>query len=76
MYIEKTTHELGKKHRVRFATSDSLEQIIILAGGATRISADEFLHEVKSAEKAIMEIISGWKMSNKMDVHMHVRFYF
>ena len=59
MYIEKTTHELGKKHRVRVATSDSLEQIIILAGGATRISADEFLHEVKSAEKAIMEIISG-----------------
>lgn len=59
MYIEKTTHELGKKHRVRVATSDSLEQIIILAGGATRISANEFLSEVKSAEKAIMEIISG-----------------
>ena len=58
MYIEKTTHELGKKHRVRVATSDSLEQIIILAGGATRISADEFLHEVKDAEKAIMDIIS------------------
>lgn len=59
MYIEKTTHELGKKHRVRVATSDNLEQIIILGNGATRISADEFLHEVKSAEKAIMEIISG-----------------
>ena len=59
MYIEKTTHELGKKHRVRVATSDNLEQIIILGNGATRISADEFLHEVKSAKKAIMEIISG-----------------
>lgn len=58
MYIEKTTHELGKKHRVRVATSDNLEQIIILGNGATRISADEFLHEVKDAEKAIMEIIS------------------
>lgn len=58
MYIEKTTHELGKKHRVRVATSDSLEQIIILGNGATRISANEFLSEVKSAEKAIMDIIS------------------
>lgn len=58
MYIEKTTHELGKKHRVRVATSDSLEQIIILGNGATRISADEFLQEIKNAEKAIMDIIS------------------
>ena len=59
MYIEKTTHELGKKHRVRVATSDSLEQIIILGNGAVRVSADEFYKEVKDAEKAIMEIISG-----------------
>ena len=29
MYIEKVTHEIGKKHRVRVATSDNLEQIII-----------------------------------------------
>ncbi len=57
MYIEKTSHELSKKHRVRVATSDSLEQIIILGGGATRISADEFLHEIKLAETAIMDII-------------------
>ncbi len=59
MFIEKTTHELGKKYRVRVATSDSLEQIIILGNGATRISADEFLREIKNAEKAILEIISN-----------------
>ncbi len=58
MYIEKTTHELGRKHRVRVATSDSLEQIIILGNGAVRVSAGEFYREVKEAEKAIMEIIS------------------
>ncbi|MBQ8301916.1 MAG: NYN domain-containing protein, partial [Clostridia bacterium] len=58
MYIEKTTHELGKKHRVRVATSDSIEQIIILGAGATRISANEFLQEIRLAEKAIMDIIS------------------
>ena len=33
-YIEKVTLELGKRHRVRVATSDALEQIIILAWGA------------------------------------------
>ncbi|MCH5210212.1 MAG: TetM/TetW/TetO/TetS family tetracycline resistance ribosomal protection protein [Oscillospiraceae bacterium] len=58
MYIEKTTHKLAGKHRVRVATSDSLEQIIILGSGAIRVSASEFLHEVKIAEKAIMDIIS------------------
>lgn len=58
MYIEKTTHELGKKHRVRVATSDNVEQIIILGSGATRVSAREFYDEIKQAEKAIMDIIS------------------
>lgn len=58
MYIEKTTHELGKKHRVRVATSDNVEQIIILGSGATRVSAREFHDEIKQAEKAIMDIIS------------------
>lgn len=48
MYIEKITHEIGKKHRVRVATSDNLEQIIILGNGATRLSANELLQEVNS----------------------------
>ena len=38
-YIEKVTLELGKRHRVRVATSDALEQIIILGHGALRVSA-------------------------------------
>lgn len=57
MYIEKVTHEIGKKHRVRVATSDNLEQIIILGNGAFRISASEFQKEVKSVEKAIRDFI-------------------
>ena len=59
MYIEKITHENGKKHRVRVATSDNLEQIIILGNGATRLSANELLQEVKLAEKTIMDIINS-----------------
>ncbi len=57
MFIEKTAHELGKKHRVRVATSDSVEQIIILGNGAVRVSASEFLAEVTEVENAIRKII-------------------
>ncbi len=57
-YIEKVTHELSKSHRVRVATSDGTEQIIILGNGAFRVSAAEFEDEVKRVETAIREIIS------------------
>lgn len=57
MYIEKVAHELGKDHRVRVATSDSVEQIIILGNGAVRVSATEFLAEVNEVEEAIRKII-------------------
>ena len=57
MYIEKTAHELGRKYRVRVATSDSVEQLIILGSGAVRISASEFLAEVTQAEKEMRRLI-------------------
>ncbi|MBQ8379128.1 MAG: TetM/TetW/TetO/TetS family tetracycline resistance ribosomal protection protein [Oscillospiraceae bacterium] len=56
-YIERVSHQLGKKHKVRVATSDGLEQIIILGNGAERVSAREFHEEVKLAEKSIREYI-------------------
>ena len=58
-YIEKAAHDLSKNHKVRVATSDNLEQIIILGSGAYRISAREFYEEVKSVEKAIRDFISN-----------------
>ena len=57
MYIEKVTHELSKHHRVRVATSDGLEQVIILGHGAERISAEHFRQEVDMTEKAIREFL-------------------
>lgn len=57
MYIEKTAHELGRSYRVRVATSDNVEQIIILGNGAVRVSATEFLAEVTEVENAIRKII-------------------
>lgn len=58
MYIEKVSHKLSKDCRVKVATSDGLEQIIILGAGALRVSATEFLEEVKRVEKAIDELIN------------------
>lgn len=59
MYIEKVSHELGKNNRVRVATSDGAEQVIILGNGAFRVSAEEFRLEVKAVEKAIRDIIEN-----------------
>ncbi|MBO5408317.1 MAG: TetM/TetW/TetO/TetS family tetracycline resistance ribosomal protection protein [Clostridia bacterium] len=59
MYIEKATHQLGKHHKVRVATSDNLEQLIILGQGALRISADAFLKEVETAEAQIRAVIES-----------------
>ena len=56
-YIERATYEIAREHRVRVATSDNLEQLIILGHGAVRVSAREFQQEVEAAEGRISEII-------------------
>ena len=58
MYIEKASYKLAKNNKVRVVTSDALEQLIILAGGALRVSSREFLYEVQQAEEDIRNIIS------------------
>ncbi len=57
MYIEKVTRKLSKNHRVRVATSDNLEQLIILGGGAVRVSAEAFKKEVWEAEEEIRSFL-------------------
>ena len=64
-YIEKTTHQLGKENKVRVATSDGMEQVIILGNGALRVSAGEFYEEVKYAEKAIRDYIEDYNSKSK-----------
>lgn len=59
MYIEKVTHTLAKEHRVRVATSDGLEQIIILGHGAVRVPARQFREEVEQVVQAIREILES-----------------
>ena len=59
MFIERVTHEIGKDRRVRVATSDGMEQVIILGHGALRVSARMFHEEVQEAEKEIRRYLQG-----------------
>jgi Predicted RNA-binding protein containing a PIN domain len=45
-YIEKVTHEIAREHRVTVATSDALEQVIIMGQGAARLSANDLKEEI------------------------------
>lgn len=58
-YIERVSKELQKKYRVRVATSDGPEQLIIFGNGAMRISAREFEAEMSAVEREIRELIGG-----------------
>lgn len=60
-YIERVTHELSKNHRVRVATSDGPEQMIIFGSGARRVSASELRAEIKSIEREIQDFIDSMK---------------
>ena len=54
-YIEKTVHEIGRKYQVTVATSDGLEQIIIMGQGAKRLSAQGLKEEIELANIEIRE---------------------
>ena len=58
-YIERATYEIGRRHRVRVATSDGPEQLIILGHGALRLSASAFKTEVEQVAGQISAILAA-----------------
>ena len=58
MYIEKATYKLEKARKVRVATSDGAEQLIILGHGALRVSARAFREEIELANRRIADLIA------------------
>ncbi len=58
-YIEKTVHELGRKYRVTVATSDGLEQVIIMGQGASRLSASGLRELVELTRRELRETLEG-----------------
>lgn len=73
-YIERTTYELSgkgnagdRKYRVRVATSDRLEQMIIMGNNASRVSATDFKKEVEQVNAEIAEFIRQLTRRNRME---------
>lgn len=56
-YIEKTVHRMNRKYQVTVATSDALEQAIILGQGAQRLSAQGLKDEVEQTGREIRQIL-------------------
>ncbi len=52
-YIEKVTQQIGRRYQVAVATSDKLEQVIILGKGALRLSARDLFKEIKETNDEI-----------------------
>ena len=71
-YIEKTTHELTRKYHVRVATSDSLEQVIVMGQGAERVSADDFYEEVEMVNENIRRINEERKKTGRNYLFDHM----
>ena len=71
-YIEKTVHEIGRKYRVTVATSDQLEQVIILGQGGQRMSARELLEDVIKVSHQIRETARQKRSSEKNYLFDHL----
>lgn len=52
-YIERMLHSIGRIKKVRVATSDWVEQQIVLGRGGTRISARELREELNTMKRSI-----------------------
>ncbi|BAK97868.1 putative small GTP-binding protein [Oscillibacter valericigenes Sjm18-20] len=64
-YIERTTYQIGREHRVRVVSSDGAEQVIILGHGALRVSAAGFHDEMVQTSGEIRSILQKNNLAGK-----------
>lgn len=63
-FIEAVSYSMALDFQIRVATSDGLEQMIILAKGAVRMSAQELKREVSNCNEAIKEVTTRSSQRN------------
>lgn len=56
-YIEKFVHRLGNTYTIRVATSDYLEQTMIMSNGGIRMSPRELREELETAARDIRPVL-------------------
>ncbi|WP_276929636.1 translation factor GTPase family protein [Herbinix luporum] len=64
-YIEKVTYEIAKDNHVVVATSDALEQLIILGMGSVRLSANDLKEEIIRVNTIIRQDYMDKPSNNK-----------
>ncbi len=67
-YIERALDEYGRRRRIRVATSDKLEQDIILSRGGTRVSARELEVEIYNATNTVKRIAKRDNRANDYEI--------
>lgn len=71
-YIEKTVHRIGRTYDVTVATSDRLEQVIILGQGGNLLSAQGLKEEVGLVEQQIREVVLARKEKGRNYLFDHM----
>ncbi len=65
-FIERTVDNIGRRKKIKVATSDWIQQQIVLGRGASRISARELELEIDSIKKRIKRKRKKEKETNEM----------
>lgn len=65
VYIERVTAKLGPNRHVRVATSDGLEQLIVLGKGALRVPASAFRREVDQSIGEVRAFLEKLQVENQ-----------
>lgn len=70
-YIEKFVHRLGNTHTIRVATSDYLEQTMILSNGGIRMSPRELREELETATRNMKPVLfPNTVKTNALESHL------
>lgn len=67
-FIEAVSWQMSDQYTLRVATGDGLEQMVILAGGAARMTAKELFDEIEKANREMRETMQKRKESKKRSV--------
>ncbi len=76
MYIEQASYDLSRKHRVRVATSDGMEQMIILGHGAGVFPQPSCTGEVEQANEHIEAILKKNCKKNRFGLEFIVNLWY
>jgi len=71
-YIETVIHMYGRDYQIRVATSDGLEQVMVMAKGGVRMSARELYQDVQSITQVYAKdfVEQETKSTNRLENHL------